>query len=637
MVRRDDEDDQLPLPFGVMAVLSRCASPAGASPAPVGVGAPGSRSQARGEIPGTRAGCQKPLRREQPRGPQHQANTAASKHLQSEGRAAHVTAKATSNELVPKRSVDLGGVRVAERVEGGVRNARDPSVLPVSGHGAPYKPRVKSAAAQRESEESIVVLRPVEHNAGGAKGLHFDHGGEGATCEGMAGQQIRSKSPIVRRDDAKARYLQRRLWAAAKRSPERRFHALYDRIYRGDILWMAWKKVKANGGAAGVDDQTLADIEESGVEGFLLELQTSLQAKMYRPSAVRRQYIPKANGKQRPLGIPTVRDRVVQMAAKMVLEPIFEADFLPCSYGFRRRRSATGALETLRERANRNHLGNHVLDADIKGFFDNIDQVVLMDLVKKRISDKRVLKLLRQWLHAGVLEDGEVHRSTTGTPQGGVISPLLANVYLHELDRRWTNEHAHLGTLVRYADDFVVMCDTAESCEQAEGVVREILEGDLKLELHPEKTERVDLSWGKESFDFLGCTLRKRMSGPLWEKWGRRYYSLHRRPSKASMKSIRRQIHELTERRWHGVKDVRVLIRRLNPVLRGWSNYFRTGNAGNNFRQIASYLHWRLRGFMCARKGRNLKADDLRKWTRAFFDDLGLYRLNGTIRYPGAA
>jgi len=637
MVRREDEDEQLPLPFGLMSVLSRCAPPAGASPAPVGVGAPGSGSQARREISETRAGCREPLRREQPRGPQHEANTAASRQLQSRGRAAHVTVKTTSDELVPKRSWGPGGVWVVERVEGGVRNARDPSAPPVSGRGAPYKPKVKSAAAQRESEGSIVVLRPVEQNAGGAKGPHFDHGEEGATCEGMAGQKSRSNSPIVPSDGARARHLQRRLWAAAKRSPERHFHALYDRIHRDDILWMAWKKVRANGGAAGVDGLSLTDVEEMGVGVFLADLQADLQAKRYRPSAVRRRYIPKANGKQRPLGIPTVRDRVVQMAAKMVLEPIFEADFLPCSHGFRPRRSATDALETLRERANRNHLGNHVLDADIKGFFDNIDQTLLMNFVAKRVSDRRVQKLLRNWLQAGVMEDGVVHRCTAGTPQGGVISPLLANIYLHELDRRWTEEHAHLGTLVRYADDFVVMCDTAEACEQAAAVIREFLEGELKLELHPEKTVRVDLTEGKEGFDFLGCTLRKRMSGRLWEKWGKRYYALHRRPSKSSMKAIRRVIHDLTDRRWLWAKDVRELIWRLNPRLRGWANYFRTGNAGNSFRQIAGYLHERLRRFMCLRKGRHLKAGESRKWTRAFFDSHGLYRLNGTIRYPGAA
>ena len=526
-------------------------------------------------------------------------------------------------------------------MQGEARNSGDPSASPSSGQGAPYKPGAKSAAVQRESEGVTVPktgarasgTNAAQNNAAGGKDPCGGRVGRAGKREGMAGESG-PNHPRGRKPEDKVRQLQRRLYAAAKRHPERRFHALYDRIMRRDVLVEAWKRVRRNKGAAGVDALTIAALEEYGVERFLEELHGVLLAGEYRPAAVLRRYIPKADGKKRPLGIPTVRDRVVQMAAKLVLEPIFEADFRASSYGFRPRRSATDALETLRKLGAKGY--NHVFDADIRDYFGSIDHEKLMKLVERRVSDRRVLKLLRQWLTAGVMEDGVVTNPSSGTPQGGVISPLLSNIYLSVLDTVWEKRNAHLGVLVRYADDFVVMCKTKRDVDEAEGRVKHVLTR-LGLELHPDKTRKVELSRGKEGFDFLGCHLRKRMSGPIWEKEGRRVYFLQRWPSTRAMKRVKQRVKELTPRsRCH--VDLRAVAAQLNPVLRGWGVYFRTGNAAAKFNQLDSYVWQRLRALRVKRAGSKLRAGQAERWTSDYFvEGFGVHRLRGTVRYPGAA
>ena len=611
---------------------SCCIDPAGESPVPVSVGAPGSRPSGRvGETPGPGARRREPLRGRQARGPQpSEVKPAASKDEQWESRAAHLTAKATLEARDSDGAAGLSGVGGAAREQGSMRNRRDPSAPPLSRQGDSYKPKAKSSTAQRESEGIVVPERAVQQNAVGGKGPCFEDAGGRGTRKSMSGRTSRSNHPGRRESAANVRHLQRRLCGVAKRQPGRRFHALYDRIFRRDVLEVAWNRVEGNRGSAGVDLQTLIEIRQLGVESFLEGIAGELKAGTYRPKAVLRRYIPKSDGRQRPLGIPTVKDRVVQAAAKLVLEPIFEADFQPCSFGFRPKRSATDALEVLREQGKQ---CNHVLDADIRNYFEEIDHDKLMKLVEERVSDRRVLRLVRLWLRVGVMEDGHVEERLSGTPQGGVISPLLANIYLNVLDRVWTRRYAHVGTLVRYADDFVVMCRTKATCEEAERRVKSVLDR-LGLELHPDKTRQVDLSWGQHGFDFLGCELRKVMSGKIWEERRQRVYFLHRHPSRRSMQRVRDKIRAKTPSgRCHA--DLRDVIADVNATLVGWGTYFRTGNAARSFNRIDSCVWRRLLKLRIKRKGRQLRAGEAKRWTRDYFHSLGLRRLRGTVRYPG--
>lgn len=402
--------------------------------------------------------------------------------------------------------------------------------------------------------------------------------------------------------------LQAKLYRAAKDQPDLRFRSLWDKVMREDVLLVAWDEIRQNKGAPGVDDQTIGEILLFGVDLFLNELREELRLKRYNVLPVRRVYIPKSDGKTlRPLGIPTVRDRVVQAAVRLVIEPIFEAGFSNCSFGYRPGRSAKDASEEIRKWLT---FGlENVLDADIAKFFDTIPHDRLMKCVEKRIVDGSVLSLIKAWLRTGVFEDGKVHPTDAGTPQGGVISPLLANIYLDQFDKAF--KELELGRkgpkearLVRYADDFVIL--SAAPVWTIRRKVHAILQ-DLGLELNMEKTRVVKV---EEGFDFLGFRCLRKYS----QKHGKKITLLF--PTSKAEQRAREAIRERIGPHMLHVKPGKV-IESLNQFLRGWTNYYRHVNASKTFGKLQAYCNMKVGRYLQRRKGR--KGAGWKKYPNRYF------------------
>ena len=428
----------------------------------------------------------------------------------------------------------------------------------------------------------------------------------------------------------KIREFQRKLYQKAKQEKECRFYLLYDKVYRLDILSHAYRLVRANKGAPGIDGVAFEAIEkeEGGAEKYLESISEELKGKTYKPMPVRRVYIPKSDGGKRPLGIPAIKDRIVQMAAKLVIEPIFEADFQENSYGFRPKRNAHQAIEDITLHLNKGY--TQVIDADISKYFDTIPHDKLLKLVTKRIVDKHMLKLIKMWLNAPVVEeraDGkkEYRGNDKGTPQGGVISPLLANIYLNVLDTLWKVkeiEEKMRARLVRYADDFVVLC---------KGNTERILEGikrttnHLGLSLNEKKTRVVE---AREGFNFLGFNI-KVVKNP---KTGKTFPLT--RPSKKSMKHIRAEIKAMTNRTQLALAEESI-IKKVNETVRGWVGYFYFKNCSRDLQQLNEYLKERVRIYL---RRKHRKVSKYKAYpNRYLYETLGLYKIPTTARWTQTA
>ena len=424
----------------------------------------------------------------------------------------------------------------------------------------------------------------------------------------------KGRSPLAQRTRRNVQVLQNKLHRAAKKDLSRRFGILYDKVYRWEVLWTAWIRVQRNKGAPGVDGRTILAIKKGGEVQFIREIQRELLEKQYKPQPIRRVFIEKADGKLRPLGIPVVKDRVVQGAVKLILEPIFEANFMEESYGYRRNRSCQEALKSVRKWITYGY--STVIDADIASYFDRIDHDLLMKLIRKRVTDKWILRLIRRWLRCGIFEQDRVTLSEKGTPQGGVLSPLLANIYLHPLDKYWADQHPETK-LVRYCDDFVVLIRRKRPEPYLDDLGR-FLER-LRLSLSEEKTQVVLAGKG---FDFLGVRL---VLKPTRRDRSRRFcYGF---PCPRSMNKIRQKIRGEVGRDYHVSLEDK--IRYLNPVIRGWASYFNWLNSGEHFHKIGRYV------IQCLNRWNRRKRGRVRRsYRRLIGRELygrGLYRISGTI------